>query len=238
MPSARLSAARPVSLDLRPYVTRFRELRHELGIFMGAVENWFSGHPELVSGRPPLIHSVKSRLKDEDHLREKIRRKYVRDGEVIFAPAALSEHVTDLAGVRVMHLHQKQFTPIFELFTKKIETGDWYLVERQAFTWDPESAKYFGSLGFQPELRDTFYTSVHFTVRPNAKSPLVCEIQIRTLFEEIWGEVDHALNYPKDCKNRSHREQLRVLSKLVGAGSRLLDSIYMDFVPPSPGAPS
>lgn len=108
-----------------------------------------------------------------------------------------------------MHLHQKQFTKIYELLQKKIETGDWFLAERKAFTWDPESAEYFRTFGFEPEIRDTFYTSVHFVVRPSQGSPLVCEIQIRTLFEEIWGEVDHALNYPKPTNLCYHQEQLR-----------------------------
>ncbi len=216
------------SLDLRPYVRRFCDLEHELKTFMGTVEKWFSEHPDMIGGRPPLVHSVKSRLKSVDHLKEKIRRKYIADGKVNFLPDQLSDVVTDLSGVRVMHLHQAQFTQIYELFKKKIETTDWFLSEQKAFTWDPESLNYFTALGFKPELRDTFYTSVHFVVRPRPDSPLVCEIQIRTLFEEIWGEVDHALNYPQKAKKRTHQEQLRVLSKLVGAGSRLLDSIFIE----------
>lgn len=217
----------PTSLDLRPYVTEFTKMKHELTLFMNTVANWFGTHPEMVSGHPPLVHSVKSRLKADDHLREKIRRKYVRDGVVTFSPENLGERVTDLSGVRVLHLHQTQFTRIKELLSAKIASGDWHSVETKAFTWDPESAAYFRSLGLEPEVRDTFYTSVHYTIRPNETSKLVCEIQIRTLFEEIWGEVDHTLNYPDPTKIRSHQEQLRVLSKLVGAGSRLLDSIFV-----------
>ena len=227
-PNGKASATRAKPPDLRAYIAKFRELEHELGIFMGTVDTWFSRHPELMAGRPPLIHSVKSRLKSVDHLREKIRLKYVQNEKVIFPPDRLSETVTDLSGVRVMHLHQKQFSRIYALFKKKIETGDWFLAETKAFTWDPESAQYFRSLGLEPELRDTFYTSVHFVVRPSPNSPLVCEIQVRTLFEEIWGEVDHALNYPNPTKLRTHQEQLRVLSKLVGAGSTLLDSIFTE----------
>lgn len=217
----------PARLDLRPYATEFTGMKHERTLFMNTVANWFATHPEMISGQPPLIHSVKSRLKADDHLREKIRRKYIADGSVTFPPENLGERVTDLAGVRVMHLHQTQFTKINELLCAKIASGDWYSVETKAFTWDPESAAYFRSLGLEPEVRDTFYTSVHFTIRPNEHSKLVCEIQIRTLFEEIWGEVDHTLNYPDKTKIRSHQEQLRVLSKLVGAGSRLLDSIFV-----------
>ncbi len=195
---------------------------------MDTIANWFLAHPEMSSGRPPIVHSVKSRLKDEQHLREKIRRKYVEDGAIKFEPSDLGDWVTDLSGVRVMHLHQSQFTTIKRLLEAKLESGDWHRVETKAFTWDPESASYFRSLGLEPEIRDTFYTSVHYTLRPNVASKLVCELQIRTLFEEIWGEVDHTLNYPDKTKNRSHQEQLRVLSKIVGAGSRLLDSIFLN----------
>jgi len=208
-------------------LAEFREIKHELILFMNTVASWFSMHPDMSSGLLPTIHSVKSRLKSEEHLREKIKRKYLTGNTVNFAPDKLGEHVTDLAGVRVMHLHQKQFATIKQFLEAKIDSGDWYQVEKKAFTWDPESAEFFKSLGLEPELRDTFYTSVHYTVRPNSSSKLVCEIQIRTLFEEIWGEVDHSLNYPKSTKNRYQREQLRVLSKIVGAGSRLLDSIFL-----------
>ena len=194
--AVRASKSSAASPDLRQYVAQFRDLSHELAIFMGTVEKWFSTHPEMINGRPPLIHSVKSRLKNVDHLREKLRRKYTKDGQVGFSPAELSLRVTDLCGVRVMHLHQRQFSKIYDLFKAKIDTGDWHLAETKAFTWDPESKKYFESLGLAPELRETFYTSVHFIIRPNANSLLVCEIQIRTLFEEIWGEIDHSLNYP------------------------------------------
>ena len=63
-------------------------------------------------------------------------------------------------------------------------------------------------------------------VRPRPESEVACEIQVRTLFEEIWGEIDHQVNYPKPTEILACREQLRVLARLVGAGSRLADAIY------------
>lgn len=81
-------------------------------------------------------------------------------------------------------------------------------------------------MGLEVHVKDSFYTSVHYLVRPRPDSPHCCEIQVRTLFEEIWGEVDHTLNYPTPTDNIACREQLRVLTKVVGAGSRLVDSIF------------
>lgn len=204
----------------------FEERRHELSIFMKGVESWFASHPKLTGGSTPTVHSVKSRLKDSGHLKDKIVRKQA-GGDPITAEN-LFTRVTDLAGVRVLHLYQEQSKAIHDAILDKVETQrDWVFNEPpKAYTWDPEAQGFFANMGLEVQLKDSFYTSVHYLVRPRADSPHCCEIQVRTLFEEIWGEVDHTLNYPNPTDNVACREQLRVLTKVVGAGSRLVDSIF------------
>lgn len=125
-----------------------------------------------------------------------------------------------------MHLFQEHFTHIDAVVRKRVADGDWVLGERaRAYTWDPESAEYFGQFDLEVIQKPTTYTSVHYLIRPRADSPICCEVQVRTLFEEIWGEVDHQINYPVPTEDLSCKEQIKVLSKIVGAGSRLLDSL-------------
>lgn len=201
----------------------YLEYRNDLDVFGGAVKQWFSGNQRLNSSG--AIHSIKYRLKDPGHLVQKLLRKF--PDSVDFPDDDLFRNVTDLAGVRVLHLHQAQFCEIHQAVLSRVEGGDWVFGEPpKAFTWDPESQEFFKAQGLTVELRDTFYTSVHYLVKPREDSRWCCEVQVRTLFEEIWGEVDHSLNYPEKIEKVEAREQLRVLSKLVGAGSRLLDSIY------------
>ncbi|MER2097477.1 MAG: RelA/SpoT domain-containing protein [Pseudomonas qingdaonensis] len=209
---------------------KFDDVNHELSIFMGSVRTWFEMHPKLIRGARPVIHSVKSRIKDREHLAEKINRKLeLIEGEI--EADDLFNRLTDLSGVRILLLHQQQYRDVHAEFLKKI-SNDWYLVEPpKAYTWDPESADFFRSLGIDTQVKDSQYTSLHYVVRPRAGADVVCEIQVRTLFEEIWGEVDHALNYPAPTDNVACSEQLRVLAKLVGAGSRLVDSIYRSSQP-------
>ena len=205
----------------------YSAMSHDLNIFLEGAARWFSGHPSLTVGNPPVVHSVKARLKNSGHLSTKLCRKYLVDGELRFTPADLGKHVTDLAGLRVMHLHQDQFGDVHRAIMEKVEEGDWFLNEPvKAYTWDPESRTYFETFGLDCHLKESHYTSVHYIIRPRVGSKLACEIQVRTLFEEIWGEVDHSLNYPDKTLNTSCREQLRVLAKLVGAGSRLVESIF------------
>lgn len=211
-----------VELAIRAFVDK----NHEFSIFMNGVSQWFSTHPKLCQSDFPIIHSVKTRLKNFEHLREKLSRKW--DDADPINHENIFGRITDLAGVRVLHLYQDQFPNIHhEILSKVNELKDWYLPEApRAYTWDPESKQFFEALDIAVQIKDSFYTSVHYLVRPREDSPICCEIQVRTLFEEIWGEVDHSINYPDPSSNLSCREQLRVLAKLVGAGSRLVDSIF------------
>jgi putative GTP pyrophosphokinase len=164
---------------------------HEFEIFMEGVSRLFSKHPKISLGSFPVVHSVKSRIKSNDHLLDKIQRKKKQGREI--TSANCFEEITDFAGVRVLHLRQDDFGKIKEIIDAKVTGGDWCLVEQPiAYTWDPEYEKFFLDLGCRCERKDSFYTSVHFVVRPRQDSPLSCEIQVRTLFEEIWGEIDIA----------------------------------------------
>jgi putative GTP pyrophosphokinase len=204
----------------------YEDKKHELSLFMEGVGKWFLTNPKFHCAELPIIHSVKMRLKDSAHLKDKLERKWSDDNPI--GPENLFEKITDLAGVRVLHIYQDQFPKIHNEILRKVnELNDWYLPEAPcAYTWDPESQKFFEDIGISVSIKESFYTSVHYLIRPRSDSPICCEIQVRTLFEEVWGEVDHALNYPEKTSNIACREQLRVLAKLVGAGSRLVDSIF------------
>jgi putative GTP pyrophosphokinase len=193
--------------------------------FLAGILVFFQKHPLLNKKPLPIIHSIKSRLKDPNHLADKLHRK-LASGKVITKDNIFTE-ITDFIGVRVLHLYQEQFASINQAINEKINNGDWVFVEPpMAFTWDPESAQFYNELNIKTEVRETYYTSIHYLVKPNNQNSICCEIQVRTLFEEIWGEIDHTINYPHQTNSVACKEQLRVLAKLVSTGTRLADSIF------------
>ncbi|KTR02288.1 (p)ppGpp synthetase [Aureimonas ureilytica] len=205
-------------------IALFDNLNHHLRTFMKNVEEFIGNHPDLNKPNHSAVHSYKSRLKDREHLRAKISRKMAEGREI--NGDNLFREITDLTGVRILHLFQDDFQHIDAVIRSKVDEGDWVFAEPpKAYTWDPEAASYFRGFELSVSEKPTSYTSVHYLVRPRANSPLCCEIQVRTLFEEIWGEVDHQINYPTPTESVACREQIKVLSKIVGAGSRLLDSL-------------
>lgn len=192
---------------------------------MNGVVASFRLEPSLNFYGKPIIYTIKNRLKDVDHLRDKISRKWSENDPI--SEENIFNRVTDLAGVRVLHLYQDQFSELHEHIQKQIKADDWILQKNPvAYSWDPESSEYFKKFDLEPKIRDSYYTSIHYVVKPKKESNICCKIQIRTLFEEIWGEIDHTINYPHPTDNKSCKEQLRVLSKLVSTGTRLADSIF------------
>jgi ppGpp synthetase/RelA/SpoT-type nucleotidyltranferase len=204
----------------------YRDKRRLFELFSQQVANDFLTQPSLNTGVPTIIHSVRHRLKGDDNFAEKIRRKRA-EGRTITKQNLFSE-ITDCAGLRILHLHQSQFSAIHEFIKSRLKSKSWKLLEKPiAYTWDPESVDYFKKYSLQTKLKPSHYTSVHYLIAPaNDQHGICCEVQVRTLFEEIWGEVDHSVNYPHKSEKMATVEQLRVLSKLVSTGSRLADAIF------------
>ncbi len=178
-----------------------------------------------------LIHSVKSRLKDPTHLKDKLIRKAIEAKEKRIAFPVTKENlflkINDLAGYRIIHLHTKQFQEIHSELANIFDEQQWIIVEGpDAKTWDDESRAYFKEIGVGVANSPNLYTSVHYVVKPNKRAHITCEIQVRTLMEEVWGEVDHAINYPHKSEILSIREQIKVLARVTSSCSRLVDSIF------------
>jgi ppGpp synthetase/RelA/SpoT-type nucleotidyltranferase len=203
-------------------------IQFQLQSFRNRVRDFFDNNP--VFYETLIIHSVKSRIKESLHLEEKIKRKQKQKGIEITEENLFSE-VTDLIGIRVLHLYFDQFHIIHQEIMKQIEQGEWVLFEEpKAYTWDPDTVELFNNLGIQTIRKDS-YTSMHYVIKPNNnENAICCEIQVRTLFEEIWGEIDHSINYPNKTESIACSEQLKVLSKLSSTGTRLADSIFRSHI--------
>ncbi len=212
--------------DINSLIELYKQHKYEYERFLDGVRSFFQHEPSLNLSPLPVIHSLKWRIKDPEHLRDKLYRKQKEGDEI--NENNLFEQITDFAGIRVLHLYQNQFIHIHNAINRLVDDGEWKFVEQPvANTWDPESETFFQNLGLRCNRRDTYYTSIHYLVKPNNdRNHVCCEIQVRTLFEEIWGEIAHSINYPHPTESVACKEQLRVLAKFISTGTRLADSIF------------
>jgi ppGpp synthetase/RelA/SpoT-type nucleotidyltranferase len=185
-------------------------------------------------GLSPHTHSIKSRLKDPEHLLEKLNRKLIvckeTKSKFPHSPDNFLTTINDLVGIRILHLHTRQFESIDAELRKVLVNERYELLEGPvARTWDDENREYFENCGIECITSKELYTSVHYVVGSYSAATVTAEIQVRTLSDEVWGEVSHMINYPKQTDSLACREQLKVLARATSTATRLVDSIFATY---------
>lgn len=154
---------------------------------------------DFVAGRVrqlPEVHSVKVRVKNPEHLIAKIIRKRIERPDRVIELTNYRDEVTDLIGVRALHLFKHQWKPIHEMLREEFAEHEKPVAYYRK--GDPEEVlKEFSDAGCRIEEHDAGYRSVHYVVNSMPqKDTHHIEIQVRTIFEEGWAEIDHLVRYP------------------------------------------
>ncbi|MBD7910789.1 MULTISPECIES: RelA/SpoT domain-containing protein [Clostridium] len=173
-----------------------------------------------------MVHSVKSRIKDPDRLIEKIvrkteDRKEKYDNNFQFDVNNYKEEINDLIGIRVIHIFKDQWQDIHEFIIKT-----WKVIEVTANVREGDNTEIFKELGIEVRSRVSGYRSVHYLVEfyPTSKK-VIAEIQVRTIFEEGYGEIDHSLRYSHNEIPELLQANLLLFNRIVGSADEMASLI-------------
>lgn len=156
-------------------------------------------------GSDPIEH-ILSRIKDEDSMREKCRRRDLPE-----TTESALQVLTDAIGIRVVcaFVHD-----VYEVRDYLIAQPSYELIEEKDYI---RHAKPNG------------YRSLHLILRVNG---YYVEIQIRTISQDTWAALEHHLKYKKDITGNTElisSELKRCADELAGADmsmQTLRDMIY------------
>ncbi len=171
------------------------------------------------------VHSLKVRIKAPDHLLEKIVRKRLADAARKITVENYRQEITDLIGVRALHLFKDDWLAIHAVITKLWKRREKPVANiRQG---DPTSL--FREAGCKIKEHPAGYRSVHYVVRyqPTKEIQFV-EIQVRTIFEEGWSEIDHRIRYPHNTGDAILSQFLTIFNGLAGSADHM--GLYIKFL--------
>ncbi|NME81959.1 RelA/SpoT domain-containing protein [Clostridium sp. SM-530-WT-3G] len=172
------------------------------------------------------VHSVKSRIKAPERLVEKIIRKtqdrknkYGEDFK--FTTCNYKDEINDLIGIRVIHIFKEQWREIHEFII-----NTWNVIEITANVREGDNTKDFEELNIEVRSRASGYRSVHYLVEfyPTNKK-VIAEIQVRTIFEEGYGEIDHRLRYSHEEIPEILQSNLLLFNRIVGSADEMASLI-------------
>ncbi len=167
------------------------------------------------------IHSINYRLKDSDHLLEKIVRKKVENRDRSITDKNFRLEIRDLIGIRALHLFKEDWLSIHKYICE-----NWDLAEEPvAFVRHGDNKRivnFYKRNNCQVKEHKFGYRSIHYSLRTRPKNEdFVVEVQVRTLFEEAWGEIDHRVRYPYEMDNDLLVRLSSILNRLAGDADEL-----------------
>lgn len=175
-----------------------------------------------------IAYTIKSRVKTPGRIENKIieKRNGAKRGDEYWAYDHTD--ITDSFGLRIVTLFQNDIPAVVETVIKMVEQDPCFvefpfvknsLQEVNVYTSRPLSDPYsissdveeivkragYASKLIPPKNRRSGYSSVHLIVEVEARPEhdgaiirLPIELQVRDIFEEAWGEIDHRLRYKPD----------------------------------------
>lgn len=193
----------------------------------------------LDKGKEVRIHSVRSRVKDAEHLIVKIIRKKQENGLKYknLDKNNYEKFITDLIGIRCLVLFKDDWENLHYYILSQFDNDMEFYIKDAIADFDDNVEHYY--IAEKPKVhirngdaRDGYekvlspdcvidnkvYRSIHYIIKYKG---VYLEIQVRTLFEEGWGEVDHAVVYPYYKDDKILKEYTELLNRLSGLADEM-----------------
>ena len=200
------------------------ELLHDIAVDYEARRNEFDNAAQVFARAMQgfkAVHSVRWRVKDTDHLLEKIVRKR-KDRNRKYRDITVANYrvkVTDLVGLRALHLFKDDCVSI----DKDIRAA-WPQKEKPtAYIREGDTARQqLRDMRLTVKNHKDGYRSIHYICQTQpTKAVVLAEIQVRTIFEEGWSEIDHRIRYPNHSKDEVVKYFLRIFNSLAGSADEM-----------------
>jgi ppGpp synthetase/RelA/SpoT-type nucleotidyltranferase len=166
------------------------------------------------------VHSVRWRVKDSKHLVEKIVRKRAANIEKyeVITVGNYHEIVTDLIGIRAIHLFKADLGEIDSLIRKQ-----WEICETPTvYIRDGDNEVIPVSEEHRIKKHEFGYRSAHYVIQSTpSKQKILAELQVRTIFEEGWSEIDHTLRYPNHTDDPDLKSVLTIFNRMAGSADEI-----------------
>lgn len=180
------------------------------------------------------VHSVRFRVKNPEHLIEKIIRKNSENPNRKITIDNYKEEITDLIGIRILHIFKDEWINIHNFIIKMFHLYEDPKVYHKKGDSDLFLQKYIDK-NLKTEEHKFEYRSIHYVIEVNTtKIPTFAEIQVRTIYEEGWSEIDHRIRYPNNKDQKVVGQALHILNSLshtadeFGSFINNFNNIYLD----------
>ena len=192
------------------------------------------------------INSVRWRTKDPVHLLTKIvrkRKEAIEKKDSTSKYLSINENnykkiITDLIGLRAIYLFKFQWKLVDNFICNNFKINH---DEKIVIYHAPEDdLKFYYEDGYEKEVsgarleysrqkKSSKYRSTHYIIEANFPHDFKLEIQIRSILDEAWGEIDHFIRYPDHQNDEDLQRKMTILNGAINGCEELATNYIEDF---------
>ncbi len=167
------------------------------------------------SGIP--IYLTKYRIKSIDSIYLKTKRHNIDN----------LKEIKDYAGLRVLCLFEKDILKVHEFLLKIFTEKNFPLKDFRIYNWEDSVqinslkkslSSHFPRLSVDPSNKESGYKSLHYIIERDYP----VEIQLRTLLQDVWSELEHTLSYKRGAIHPHIKKSFRLLARDLETSDSLL----------------
>jgi putative GTP pyrophosphokinase len=212
----------PVHEELRSYLRHWRDFDY-----------WAAHAGGATTPYPSPVRGVLTRIKRPERVVDKIlqRPDEYPDG---LSPASFRK-MHDTIGIRIIVYFLSQL-PYVDRELRDSEVVEISVAHPPEAFGDPEMLERLGLSHISTRAKESGYSSIHYVIRLKGSkvSETDCpwsEMQVRTLAQEFWSEMEHILAYkPQIRTDFSTKRRLKILSREIGAIDEHFNLLHEELV--------
>jgi len=180
----------------------------------------------LIEGRDEdnvPIYLTKWRIKKKDSLYLKTKR---------FNKIKNLDDITDYAGLRILCLFEDDIFTIHKYLIQTLCKERYDVREFKIYNWPNEvyiqllkstAKEKFNKIKISSSIKPSGYKSLHYIVWANIRGKAYpIEVQLRTLLQDVWGELEHTLSYKKGNIHPHIKKSFSLLARDLETSDMLL----------------
>ena len=161
------------------------------------------------------IYLTKWRIKSPESIYIKIKRNNYKS----------IEEINDILGFKVLCLFEQDIIPTHAFLIEVIDELGWELMKFESYNMNEDINNILGLELYKKNqnIKTTFdrrasgYKSLHYLIQIKlGKKNHYMEIQLRTLLQDVWSELEHNIIYKKGKTNNYIKKDFKRLAKDIG----------------------
>jgi len=195
-------------------------------------------HKSIMNEIDDLMYQARREENEENKIPSYLTKGRVKTADSIFLKTKREkddniEHIDDLIGLRVLCMFEQDIFKVYRFLISRLPDIGYNVYKIKVFNWDEEGDFYKKikelakekNIKEEQKFKSSGYKSIHLLIKKKLNNNHLIEIQVRTLLQDVWGELEHSLVYKQGSIHPHIQKSFQLLARDLVTSDKLMSHL-------------